>query len=350
MYLNDVYTVTVNLAGLPGISVPIGLAGNGLPLGLQLIGRPWEEGELLALAAALEARAGFTARPRNGGSGGIHVVDPSRQHLLAEGGADAPLPRRADRTAGGQLDLSRPGADGEIGHSDDSIAYYGSGNRGIHAVRPIATFPRDNGLLHNPTVGGHVAITVDDLDTLIARLDRARIPYSDAGVYAMRGVRQIYVYDPSWNVVEFNQVVDTEGRRGAGGRPTLGGRLGLEYPPRHLQAHDVRETAGFFAEIAGMEEGRWTRPEGADEGAFSIDPAELTIFPLGDGNRGLHIIRPDPLFGQRNGFVVNPSIGGHPAITVPDIHAVMARMDAAGWHYDDAGRLCHAGDAPDLHL
>ena len=63
MYLNDVYTVTVNLAGLPGISVPIGLAGNGLPLGLQLIGRPWEEGELLALAAALEARAGFTARP-----------------------------------------------------------------------------------------------------------------------------------------------------------------------------------------------------------------------------------------------------------------------------------------------
>jgi aspartyl-tRNA(Asn)/glutamyl-tRNA(Gln) amidotransferase subunit A len=63
MYLNDIYTVTVNLAGLPGISVPIGLAGNGLPLGLQLIGRPWEEGELLALAAALEARAGFTARP-----------------------------------------------------------------------------------------------------------------------------------------------------------------------------------------------------------------------------------------------------------------------------------------------
>jgi aspartyl-tRNA(Asn)/glutamyl-tRNA(Gln) amidotransferase subunit A len=63
MYLNDIYTVTVNLAGLPGISVPVGLAENGLPLGLQLIGRPWEEGELLALAGALEARAGFEARP-----------------------------------------------------------------------------------------------------------------------------------------------------------------------------------------------------------------------------------------------------------------------------------------------
>ncbi|MBL9057791.1 MAG: Asp-tRNA(Asn)/Glu-tRNA(Gln) amidotransferase subunit GatA, partial [Rhodobacteraceae bacterium] len=45
MYLNDVFTVTVNLAGLPGISVPVGLDAKGLPLGLQLIGRPWEEGD-----------------------------------------------------------------------------------------------------------------------------------------------------------------------------------------------------------------------------------------------------------------------------------------------------------------
>ena len=50
MYLNDVFTVTVNLAGLPGISVPAGLDANGLPLGLQLIGRPWEEGDLLNTA------------------------------------------------------------------------------------------------------------------------------------------------------------------------------------------------------------------------------------------------------------------------------------------------------------
>ena len=63
MYLNDVFTVTVNLAGLPGISVPAGLDAQGLPLGLQLIGKPWEEGELLNLAYALEARAGFVAKP-----------------------------------------------------------------------------------------------------------------------------------------------------------------------------------------------------------------------------------------------------------------------------------------------
>jgi aspartyl-tRNA(Asn)/glutamyl-tRNA(Gln) amidotransferase subunit A len=63
MYLNDVFTVTVNLAGLPGIAVPAGLDRQGLPLGLQLIGRPWEEGDLLNTAYALEAAAGFVAKP-----------------------------------------------------------------------------------------------------------------------------------------------------------------------------------------------------------------------------------------------------------------------------------------------
>ena len=63
MYLNDVFTVTVNLAGLPGISVPAGLDAKGLPLGLQLIGKPWEEGDLLNTAYALEGAAGFVAKP-----------------------------------------------------------------------------------------------------------------------------------------------------------------------------------------------------------------------------------------------------------------------------------------------
>ncbi len=63
MYLNDVFTVTVNLAGLPGISVPAGLDAQGLPLGLQLIGRPWEEADLLNVAYSLERAAGFVAKP-----------------------------------------------------------------------------------------------------------------------------------------------------------------------------------------------------------------------------------------------------------------------------------------------
>jgi aspartyl-tRNA(Asn)/glutamyl-tRNA(Gln) amidotransferase subunit A len=63
MYLNDVFTVTVNLAGLPGVAVPTGLDAQGLPLGLQLIGRPWEEGDLLNLAYSLERAASFSAKP-----------------------------------------------------------------------------------------------------------------------------------------------------------------------------------------------------------------------------------------------------------------------------------------------
>ncbi|MDH3030197.1 Asp-tRNA(Asn)/Glu-tRNA(Gln) amidotransferase subunit GatA [Methylobacterium fujisawaense] len=63
MYLNDVFTVTVNMAGLPGIAVPAGLDGQGLPLGLQLIGRPFDEETLFAVAQVIEEAAGRTVLP-----------------------------------------------------------------------------------------------------------------------------------------------------------------------------------------------------------------------------------------------------------------------------------------------
>jgi aspartyl-tRNA(Asn)/glutamyl-tRNA(Gln) amidotransferase subunit A len=63
MYLNDVFTVTVNMAGLPGIAVPAGLDGQGLPLGLQLIGRPFDEETLFALGQVIEDAAGRFSPP-----------------------------------------------------------------------------------------------------------------------------------------------------------------------------------------------------------------------------------------------------------------------------------------------
>ena len=63
MYLNDVFTVPASLAGLPGVSVPAGLGDDGLPLGLQLIGRPFDEETVLRVADVLETAADFTARP-----------------------------------------------------------------------------------------------------------------------------------------------------------------------------------------------------------------------------------------------------------------------------------------------
>ncbi len=58
MYLQDVFTITVNLAGLPGIAVPAGLSSEGTPLGLQLIGRPFDEETLFATASVIEKSAG----------------------------------------------------------------------------------------------------------------------------------------------------------------------------------------------------------------------------------------------------------------------------------------------------
>ena len=63
MYLNDVFTVTVNLAGLPGIAVPAGLTPDGLPLGLQIIGKAFDEATVLRAGRAIEQAANFTAKP-----------------------------------------------------------------------------------------------------------------------------------------------------------------------------------------------------------------------------------------------------------------------------------------------
>ncbi|RZK00676.1 MAG: Asp-tRNA(Asn)/Glu-tRNA(Gln) amidotransferase subunit GatA [Novosphingobium sp.] len=63
MYLNDVFSVPASLAGLPAMSVPAGLNSEGLPLGLQIIGKPFDEQGVLNAGLAIESRAGFTAKP-----------------------------------------------------------------------------------------------------------------------------------------------------------------------------------------------------------------------------------------------------------------------------------------------
>lgn len=66
MYLNDVFTVPANLAGVPGLSVPAGLDAAGLPLGLQVLGRPFDEETVFAIGAVIENSAAFTAKPTLG--------------------------------------------------------------------------------------------------------------------------------------------------------------------------------------------------------------------------------------------------------------------------------------------
>jgi len=64
MYLNDIYTVSANLAGVPGISIPCGLSAEGLPIGTQLIGNYWSEGLLLNLSSNYETEFPFDAKPK----------------------------------------------------------------------------------------------------------------------------------------------------------------------------------------------------------------------------------------------------------------------------------------------
>jgi aspartyl-tRNA(Asn)/glutamyl-tRNA(Gln) amidotransferase subunit A len=63
MYLNDIFTVPASMAGVPAMSVPAGLSGSGLPLGLQVIGRPYDEETVFAVSQIIEDAAGFSARP-----------------------------------------------------------------------------------------------------------------------------------------------------------------------------------------------------------------------------------------------------------------------------------------------
>ena len=80
-------------------------------------------------------------------------------------------------------------------------------NAGLHLIKPEPEFARKNGLDHNPSIGGHVAIQVKDLDGVIARLKAAGIPYSETGVFAIPGMRHIYVYDPAMNLLEINAMI-----------------------------------------------------------------------------------------------------------------------------------------------
>lgn len=109
----------------------------------------------------------------------------------------------------------------------------------------------------------------------------------------------------------------------------------------NLQAMDVRRAAKFYSDIIGMTEGQWTFPPAEQTGYLTNDPAKLTLFPSASAaegaNAGLHLIQPDPSFARRNNLDHNPSIGGHVALQVPDLDAVIARLKAAGIQYSDAG-------------
>ena len=204
-----------------------------------------------------------------------------------------------------------PDRPGELHHDEDSIAYFGTENRGLHVVRQVPSFAIDNGFMHNPTVGGHFAISVPDLEAVAARLTAASIPFSDAGVYAMNGVRQIYVYDPSFNVIEINQTVT----------PLASAVLAEQDPAAEVHirqaaipAQDVEASAAFFHDLIG-----------GDDGAPRVDE-DGAVLRSGD-----HTIRLTRLISgfEKDDAATPADREPYFTLAIPDLNTVKVRLDRA---------------------
>jgi len=221
-----------------------------------------------------------------------------------------------------------PDTVGELHHDERSIAYFGIENRGIHVVRSIPTFARDNGFIHNPTIGGHFAIGVSDLDAIIQRLTDAGIPFSDAGIYAMAGIHQIYCYDPSYNVIEINQTkaplpADQTARQDPSERVNVHHVM--------IPAHDVAQSVAFFRDIVGLDEG--LTPDALVDG--SKEKRDAAFF--GENGYGIHLVKPSATYPSAHALLHNPTLDPHFALTVPDLAIVRERMQANKILYSDGG-------------
>lgn len=220
---------------------------------------------------------------------------------------------------------------GEATRIDASAISFGNGSRGLRVRKPTSSISLSgNGLPVTVSVR-HVAIEVADLQLVAKRLASSSMPYVDAPAGDF-DVPALYTVDPAQNVVVFCQAPEMPEANQI--QPWESAwKWGVHHV--NLPAGDVRESVAFYTEVAGLEEGPWRAPP--SRGDFSIDPSELSILPLGEFNRGLHVIRADAGFARRNNFAHNPSIGGHPAFFVQSVGDVKARLESADTIVSDAG-------------
>ncbi len=192
-------------------------------------------------------------------------------------------------------------------------------------VQPTPALLRNGWDILAPTAHRHVSIEIENLEKLKKGLEKLAAPHVVRADIASKE-EAICTMMPCQNVVIFSE------RNVEAKMPDV-----AEWQIHHvnLQAADVRRSAEFLKSFAGLQEGQWRAPK--DKGDFSIDPADLSIFPIDNFNGGLHIIKPDPGFAKRNNFAHNPSIGGHPAIEVSDLMEVKSRLQNAGVQVTDAG-------------
>jgi len=207
---------------------------------------------------------------------------------------------------------------GNLHHDEDGIAYFGIENRGLHVVRSIPTFARDNGFFHNPTIGGHFALSVNNLDDVKQRLDKAEVFYSDAGIYAMSGIHQIYLYDPSFNMIEVNQIKSQLPERALLDQDPV-----ADVPLHHvaIPAHDLRQSADFFSVLLGL-------------GRFDMVGEDMVCFEQANG--AVRLVKPRVTYAHDHDLLINPTLEPSFAMTMPDLGAIRQRLDDARITYSEA--------------
>jgi catechol 2,3-dioxygenase-like lactoylglutathione lyase family enzyme len=205
-----------------------------------------------------------------------------------------------------------PDGHGDLHHGADGIAYFGVANLGLHVVRVVPSFAHERGFEHNPTVGGHPALNIDDLAGVMERAREAGLPLTDAGTYAMRGTHQAYVFDPAANLIEVNQTVEPfpEERRAEQDEAAAVAIRAVILP-----AHDLDRSTAFYEEVVGLGVAEW------GQGAASFAP----------NGHALHLALPDIAHPARH----NPTLKATTVVGVADLDAAAARLGAAGHPLSD---------------
>ena len=207
---------------------------------------------------------------------------------------------------------------------DNKDCFFGIQGFGIRLFKPKPDLSIKNKLQSRRSF---ITVLVDEIDSIIDNLNRAGYQY----IFKNKKKHQtLLVQEPSLNLIHivnnidlFDKEIDVYD-------------MGLDWGIHHmnLESLDVRESIDFFCKIVGMTEGKWIPP--TDKGDFSINPSELSILPVSFDNKGLHIIKPDEGFAFRNNFFHNPSIGGHPAITVKDLSSLVKTLEKKNILFSDA--------------
>ena len=98
---------------------------------------------------------------------------------------------------------------GDVNIKNNQLAIFplNEHHAGIHVNKADFTFNWRNNFLHNPTIGGHPAFQVDNINEFLRKLKNSNIPFTDAKIYAMPNIYQVYLFDPNANIIEVNQNV-----------------------------------------------------------------------------------------------------------------------------------------------